>query len=45
MKVNTTAQLRRYVLGALTEDEWDAIEREYFEHADVLIGCAAPKMT
>ena len=31
-----STQLRRYVLGALTEDERAGIEREYFEHADVL---------
>ena len=28
--------LRRYVLGATNEDECDAIERDYFERADVL---------
>ena len=31
-----STQLRRYVLGALTEDERAAIEHEYFERADVL---------
>ena len=31
-----STKLRRYVLGALTEDERAGIEREYFEHADVL---------
>ena len=29
-------ELRRYVLGALTEDERAGIERDYFERADVL---------
>jgi hypothetical protein len=29
-------RLRRYVLGTLTEAECDAIEREYFVHADAL---------
>ena len=31
-----STQLRRYVLGALTEDERAEIEHEYFERADVL---------
>ena len=31
-----STQLRRYVLGALTEDERAGIEHEYFERADVL---------
>src|SRR6476660_898995 len=30
------AQLRRYVLGTLTEPECDAIEREYFAQEDAL---------
>jgi hypothetical protein len=35
-------QLRRYVLGALTDDERARIERDYFERADILDSvCAA----
>jgi hypothetical protein len=34
-------QLRKYVLGAATADERDAIERAYFERAEVLSGVSA----
>jgi len=34
-------RLRRYLLGAATGDECDAIERAYFEHADALDAVSA----